>query len=108
MTNKITVPLVDRNPFSGFYLDLDGVFADFDGRFFKITGKWPHQVEKNRLWKIINSDQNFFGSLDLMENASHLWEYSKQFLQEIAENLLAYLQYFSRIHGVFCSIFLRD
>lgn len=79
MTIKITVPVVDRNPFEGFYLDLDGVFADFDGRFFKLTGKWPHQVEKKYMWKTINNDHNYFGSLDLMENAWYLWEYTKQF-----------------------------
>ena len=79
MTKKILVPKIDHNPFEGFFLDLDGVFADFDGRFFKLTGKWPHQVEKNHLWKIINSDSNFFGSLDLMEDAHHLWEYTQQF-----------------------------
>lgn len=73
------VPQIDRNPFEGFYLDLDGVFADFDGRFFKLTGKWPHQVEKNHLWKVINRDENYFGSLELMENAHHLWDYTRQF-----------------------------
>ena len=73
------VPIIDRNPFEGFYLDLDGVLADFDGRFFKLTGKWPHQVEKNRMWKTINSDKEFFGSIELMEHALILWDYSKQF-----------------------------
>lgn len=76
---KIIVPTIDFNPFEGFYCDLDGVFADFDGRFFKLTGKWPHQVEKNYMWKVINNDTEFFGSLELMENANHLWDYSRQF-----------------------------
>lgn len=76
---NFVVPQIDTNPFKGVYLDLDGVFADFDGRFFKLTGKWPHQVEKNQLWKTINRDENYFGSLELMEHAHILWDYTRQF-----------------------------
>lgn len=79
MKLKKTIPIIDHNPFEGFFLDLDGVFADFDGRFFKLTGKWPHQVEKNHLWKTVNRDENFFYNLELMKDAHHLWEYTKQF-----------------------------
>lgn len=73
------VPIIDFNPFDGFYLDLDGVYADFDGRFFKLTGKWPYEVEKKQMWKIINSDPNYFGALELMKDAEYLWEYTRQF-----------------------------
>lgn len=77
MSKKI--PVVDFNPFEGFFLDLDGVFADFDGMFFQLTGKWPHQVEKKHLWKVVNSKDDFFYSLSLMSDAHHLWEYTQQF-----------------------------
>lgn len=76
---KRTVPQIDFNPFKGFYLDLDGVFADFDRRFYQITNKWPHEVEKKQLWKVINYQPDFFYSLPMMEDAHHLWEYTKQF-----------------------------
>ena len=79
MTKKKAVPVIDFNPFEGFFLDLDGVYADFDGRFHSITGRWPHQVEKNHLWKVVNSRDDFFYSLDLMDGAEYLWEYTKQF-----------------------------
>jgi hypothetical protein len=75
-----SVPIIDFNPFDGFFLDLDGVYADFDGRFFKLTGKWPYQVEKKQMWKIINADDRYFASLEMMEDAHHLWEYTKQFM----------------------------
>jgi len=73
------IPIIDVNPFENFYLDLDGVFADFDGRFFSIAGKWPHQVEKKTLWKIVNSHDDYFYSLELTEGALQLWEYARQF-----------------------------
>lgn len=72
------VPTITTRPFQ-LYLDLDGVFADFDGGFFKLTGKLPHQVEKNFLWKVINREERFFGELALMRDAEHLWAYTKQY-----------------------------
>jgi 5'(3')-deoxyribonucleotidase len=72
------VPTIDFNPFEGFYLDLDGVFADFEGRVFKLSGKHPHELGKG-LWKIVMADKQFFGSLEFMPDAEHLWTYTKQF-----------------------------
>lgn len=76
---KRTIPIIDFNPFDGMYLDLDGVFANFDGFFFQLTGKWPHQVEKKQLWKVINSHPSYFESLDMMPDGDALWAYTKQF-----------------------------
>jgi len=73
------VPVIDFNPFDGVFLDLDGVFADFDGKFFEITGMWPREVSTNKLWKIINAQDQYFYSLGLMKDAEHLWNYVKQF-----------------------------
>lgn len=61
------------------FLDLDGVFADFDRHFYTLTGKWPHEVEKKRLWAIINNAHTFFYDLPLMQDADRLWDYAKQF-----------------------------
>lgn len=73
------VPIIDFNPFEGFYLDLDGVFADFEGGFFRVTGKRPHEVEKKQLWKIINAQDRFFYHLEMMKDAHLLWEYTRQY-----------------------------
>lgn len=56
------------------YLDLDGVFADFDKRVKHLTGKHPHQLDKKRLWRIINADERFFAELELIEGCMALWE----------------------------------
>ncbi|OWW20563.1 hypothetical protein [Noviherbaspirillum denitrificans] len=56
------------------YLDLDGVFADFDARVKRLTGKHPDELERSRLWKIINADKRFFAELELIEGCMLLWE----------------------------------
>jgi predicted 3-demethylubiquinone-9 3-methyltransferase (glyoxalase superfamily) len=73
-----TVPIIDTVPFD-LFLDLDGVFADFEGKFFEITGQRVHEVEKKMMWKIIYSHPEFFYSLDLMKDAEHLWAYTRQY-----------------------------
>lgn len=72
------IPKIDFNPFTGFYLDLDGVFADFNRRVFEISGRWPHQFDKG-MWKFIMADKQFFAKLEFMPDAEHLWEYCKQY-----------------------------
>jgi 5'(3')-deoxyribonucleotidase len=56
------------------YLDLDGVFADFDARVKRLTGKHPAQLDRNRLWKAVNADKRFFAELELIEGCMLLWE----------------------------------
>lgn len=56
------------------FLDLDGVFADFDARVKRLTGKHPNQLDRPRLWKMINSDKRFFAELELIEGCLLLWE----------------------------------
>lgn len=73
------IPKFDTpSPFE-LWLDLDGVFADFDGRFYKMAGKWPHEVSKSFLWSIVNSVDDFFYKLEMHSDAEHLWEYTKQY-----------------------------
>jgi len=56
------------------FLDLDGVFADFDARVKRLTGKHPSQLDRNHLWKAINRDKRFFAELELIEGCMQLWE----------------------------------
>ena len=71
------VPKIDTRPFL-LFLDLDGVFSDFNRRVHHLSGKQPHELG-NKLWKIIMADKQFFASLELMKDAEYLWEYAKQY-----------------------------
>jgi len=75
MTKK--VPTINTKPFE-LFLDLDGVFADFERRVFKLSGKRPHELGKG-LWKVVMADRDFFASLELMPDAEHLWTYCQQY-----------------------------
>lgn len=59
------------------FLDLDGVFADFDARVKRLSGKHPNQLDRARLWKMINADKRFFAELELIEGCLLLWEATK-------------------------------
>jgi 5'(3')-deoxyribonucleotidase len=59
------------------FLDLDGVFADFDARVKRLSGKHPGQLDRSRLWKMINADKRFFAELELIEGCMLLWEATK-------------------------------
>lgn len=56
------------------FLDLDGVFADFDARVLRLTGKHPGELSRNDLWKAVNRDKRFFAELELIEGCMLLWE----------------------------------
>src|SRR5690606_30652123 len=56
------------------FLDLDGVFADFDKRVKRLTGKHPGELDRATLWKMVNRDKRFFAELELIEGCMVLWE----------------------------------
>lgn len=56
------------------FLDLDGVFADFDARVKRLTGKHPNQLTRDKLWQAVNADKRFFAELELIEGCMLLWE----------------------------------
>lgn len=60
-----------------YFLDIDGVFADFEEGFRQLTGKNTDQYEVNDLWNIISLNENFFIDLPKMKEADILWNYFK-------------------------------
>ena len=63
--------------FNEIFLDLDGVMFDFDGGVKRITGKFPHELDKREMWKRINSTRDFFFNLDLLPRAMEMYRYIK-------------------------------
>jgi hypothetical protein len=72
------VPVVTDPPFAVF-LDLDGVFADFDAGVRELTGKGPGELDKRRMWAAVHSKKDFFLALALLDGADVLWAYFKQY-----------------------------
>lgn len=62
---------------NSIWLDLDGVHADFEGGVKKLTGGFPHQIEKRQMWKAIAGSKTFFEDLDLLPDALELFNYVK-------------------------------
>lgn len=65
------------------YVDMDGVIADFDKGFQKITGKSTDDVEDPELWAAIDAHgkAKFFSELEWMPGGQEMWKY-------IADNFL--------------------
>jgi 5'(3')-deoxyribonucleotidase len=63
--------------------DLDGVLADFDGEFKRISGlDWgnfsdntPVDLSKTKKWALIKAQPSFFGILPWVLGAKILWEH---------------------------------
>lgn len=73
------IPIIDTRPFE-LFLDLDGVFADFEGGVVKMFNKPMHEIPRNKMWSYINAHkEGFFYTLELMKDAIHLWDYCKQY-----------------------------
>lgn len=56
--------------------DLDGVHADFDEGVKKLTGGKPHEIEKRRMWKAINSKGDFFETLKRIKDSKELFDFT--------------------------------
>jgi hypothetical protein len=61
---------------SALYLDLDGVFADFERAVFEFLGKKPNEMRARDMWPPLAQLKypGFFGSLPPMPGADVLWE----------------------------------
>lgn len=60
------------------YVDLDGVLANFDklaGRLLKTDNIYKFEFiwGAAKFWEVLNAETNFFGSMELMPDAKHLW-----------------------------------
>jgi 5'(3')-deoxyribonucleotidase len=60
------------------YLDLDGVFADYEGEYKRLTGGDPSEKGKNKFNRFRNFP-HFYRDLPLLPNAMKLWNFVKQY-----------------------------
>lgn len=56
------------------FLDLDGVMADFDKRYFDLFGEHPHDRTDAGMWKNIDSEKYFFRHMPLMTGAKKFFD----------------------------------
>lgn len=67
------------------YLDVDGVFADFDKKVVEVTGKHPQDQNENEMWAAMKKyakehpEVQMWGDLDLLSDAMKLWSYVKDY-----------------------------
>src|SRR3569623_1222246 len=59
------------------FLDLDGVFDDFDARVKRLSWRYPNKLERSQHWKKINHDDSIFDELELIEGCFLFWESNK-------------------------------
>lgn len=54
------------------YLDLDGVFADFDGKCKTIFGKYPKEMDSGEFWKLVCGVPHFWADLKVLPESRNL------------------------------------
>jgi len=60
------------------FVDLDGVMADYDGGFKRLTGFYPDEVTDQQMWDLLvehNNGAGFYRNLKPMPDAGDLWGY---------------------------------
>lgn len=76
-----------KNKFK-IYVDMDGVLADFEKGFAKLSngdGKKQESMTKEEVWNLINSEKpdTFYSDLEKMPDADELWNFIKKYKPEI-------------------------
>lgn len=61
-----------------FYLDLDGVFADYEGEYRRLTGGDPSEKGKDKARRF-RTFPHFYRDLPLLPNAMKLWNFVKEY-----------------------------
>ena len=63
-----------------YYVDMDGVIANFDKGFEEIAGVSPKTLSNDKLWEIINTHgkAKFFSDLPWMPDGKELWTFVTQ------------------------------
>lgn len=59
-----------------FFVDMDGVLADFDTHHENVFGLRPNKQTDNIVdWSHVNNHENFFSNIPPMPDMRELWEY---------------------------------
>jgi len=70
------------------YLDLDGVFADFNKKAIELIGPNYKEIKANELWKELGKEKHLFLNLDEVPDAQSLFRsimiIAKEYNQEVA------------------------
>lgn len=56
------------------FLDLDGVFADFDKKVLELVGKRPKDIKPEEFWKQLGKHDHVWRNLELMPNSRKLYD----------------------------------
>ena len=60
------------------FVDLDGVMADYDKGFKRLTGHYPDEITDQEMWDLLiknNNGAGFYRHLKPMPDAGELWGY---------------------------------
>jgi hypothetical protein len=74
------------------FLDMDGVFCDFEKGVQDITGgKGSDELDDEELWPVIMKNPRFFAQLDPMAGAMELWKGVRDFLKRSEQKIPIFL-----------------
>jgi hypothetical protein len=72
------------------FVDLDGVLADYDNGFKRLTGRYPNEVSDQEMWDLLiknNNGAGFYRHLQPMSDAGELWGYFKDNIQMVHKDV---------------------